>query len=91
MHQFAQLMCTIRESHEQFESQLPTFEDKVRQGQKEAVTKALKRARHENPYQYGKKGNKEQARFNASVDEALAEAQVDLTGPGTLLALECAY
>ena len=52
MDQFVQLMSTIRESHEQFKSQLSAFKDEVRQGQEEAAMKALKRVRHEKLYQY---------------------------------------
>ncbi len=42
----------------------------------------MKRARHEKPYTFNKKGNEEQATFNARVDETLAEAQADLPTAG---------
>ena len=61
------------------------------QGQEEAATKVLKRARHEKPSQYKKKGNEEQASFNTCIDELLAEAQLDLPGPGSSAALEHAH
>ena len=86
--QFAELMSTIRESQARVQEELAVFKDEVRQGQEEAVAKALKRARHEKPYQYRRKGNEEQASFNARVDEALADAQLELPGSGTSPALE---
>ena len=84
-------MSTICECHEWLESQLSAFEAEVQQGQEEATTKALKRARHEKLHQYKKKGNEEQVRFDASVNKVLAEAKVDLSGPGTTLAIERAH
>ena len=36
---------------------------------------------------YGRKGNEDQVSFNAYIDEALAEAQLDLPGPGTSMAI----
>ena len=91
MDQFAQLMSTIRESQARLQDELSAFKDEVRQGQEEAATKALRRARHEKPYQYKRKGNEEQASFNARVDESLAEAQLELPGAGTSSALERAH
>ena len=55
--QFAQLMGAIKDSKQEFQSQLCAFKEEIRQGQEEAATKALKRARHEKPNQYQKKGN----------------------------------
>ena len=89
--QFVQLMSAIKTSQDQFQKDLCTFKDEVRQGKEESATKALKRARHEKPYQCRSKGNEEQAGFNAKVEEALAEAQLDLPGPGTFQALESAH
>ena len=63
-----QLMSAIKTSQDQFQRDLCAFKDEIRQGQEEAATKALKRARHERPYQYKRKGNEEQAGFNAKVD-----------------------
>ena len=63
--------------------ELSAFKDEVHQGQEEAATKAIKRARFEKPYQYKKKGKEEQASFNACVDEALAEVQLELPEAGT--------
>ena len=45
----------------------------------EAATKAVKRARYENPYVFGKCGNEEQASFNVKVKEALSQAESDLS------------
>ena len=91
MDQFAELMRTIQSSQARFESQLSSFKDEMRQGQEEAATKALKRARHERPYVFRRKGNEEQAAFNARLDEALTEAQMDLAGPSTSVALGRAH
>ncbi len=53
-----------------------------------SATAALKRAKHDKPYSFKKKGNEEQATFNARIDEALAETQSTLAGAGTSPALE---
>ena len=50
----------------------------MRQGQEEAATKALKRAKFEKPYTYRRKGNEEQAVFNSRLDETVAEAETEL-------------
>ena len=89
--QFSQLLSAIKESHARFDAKLTDFREEMRQFQEEAATKALKRARHEKPYQFKRKGNEEQATFNAQVDEALAEAQLELPGPSTSPALERAH
>ena len=70
---------------------LSAFKEEVHQGQEDAVTKALRRARYEKPYQFCRKGNKEQTSFNVRVDEALSDAQLDLPRPGTSPALKRAY
>ena len=88
MDQFVQLMSMVCESQVRLQDELSVFKDKVCQGQEEVATKALKRVRHEKPYQYQSKGNEEQASFTACVIEALAEAQLELPGVGTSLALE---
>ena len=46
--------------------------------------------RYEKPYEYKRKGNQEQAAFNAKVNEAVAEAelQIEEAGPSTAPALE---
>ena len=85
--QFATLMAKISRSNVQVATQLTEFKDEVRLGQEEAASKVLKRARHDKPYQYKRKGNEEQATFNTRVDEALAEAQLDLPGAETSPAL----
>ena len=76
--QFAQLMGAITESHSRMEEKLGEFRTEVRQGQEEAAAKALKRARYEKPYAFKRKGNEEQAEFNAKVDETAAEAEAEL-------------
>ena len=86
--QFSQLLSAIKESHTRFNAKLNNFREEIRQYQEEAATKALKRARHEKPYQFKRKGNEEQAAFNAQVDEALAEAQLKLLGQSTSPVLE---
>ena len=50
--------------------------------------KVVKRARHEKPYGFKKKGNEEQSNFNSGVEETLAEAEAELAGVGASLALE---
>ena len=50
----------------------------MRQGQEEAATKALKRAKFDKPYAYRKKGNEEQAVFNSCLDKTVAEAETEL-------------
>ena len=55
------------------------FCDKIRQGQENAAAEALKWARYDKPYVFRKRGNEEQANFNAKVDEALAQATSDLS------------
>ena len=86
-----QLLSAIKESHARFDAKFTDFREEMRQCQQEVVTKALKRARHEKPYQFKRKGNEEQAAFNAQVDEALAEGQLELPGQSTSPALERAY
>ena len=56
--QLSKLLASIQKSQGRFEKQLLAFKEKVRQGQEDAATKALKRARHEKPYQFHGKGNK---------------------------------
>ena len=52
--------------------------------------KALKRARYEKPYTFKRKGNEEQATFNAKLDETVADAESELTeaGPAAAPALQ---
>ena len=77
----SKLLASIQKSQARFEKQLSAFKEEVRQDQEDAATKALKRARHKKPYQFCRKGNKEQASFNADVEEALSKAQLDLPDP----------
>jgi hypothetical protein len=72
------------------EERFEEFRTEVRQGQEDAAAKALKRAKYEKPYTYKRKGNEEQATFNAKLDEKIAEAEVELAeaGPSTTPALQ---
>ena len=67
------------------------FQRQCSAGPRRSTNKALKRVRHEKPYQYKRKGNEEQAGFNTKVDYALAEAQLDLPDLGTSQAIERAH
>ena len=89
--QFAELMSKIQESQARLHDELSVFKEEVRQGQEEAATKAIERARYEKPYQYKRKGNEEQAAFNPRVDEALAKIQLELPEARTTPALECTH
>ena len=89
--QFSQLLSTIKESHMRFDAKLTDFREEMRQGQEEAAMKALKRARHEKPYQFKRKGNEELAAFNAQVDEALTEVRLELPGRSASSVLERAH
>ena len=57
------------------EEKFTHFQAEARQGQEEAVTKALKRARFEKTYSFKWKGNEAHVLFNAKVDETLAQAE----------------
>lgn len=77
--QFAQLMSAISASQTRMDEKLEQFQDEIRHGQEEAASRALKRARYDKPYTFRKRGNEEQANFNAKVDEAFAQAESDLS------------
>jgi gas vesicle protein len=77
--QFAQLMAAFQASQDRFDRRFSEFQAEVRQGQEDAAAKALKRVRRDKPYPFKRKGNEEQATFNDKVDEAMAEAQAELT------------
>ena len=85
------VMTAVQASQGCLESPFAALKDEVRHGQEEAAAKAVKLARHEKPYTFQKKGNEEQATFNARVDETLAEAQADLPTAGTSPALTRAH
>ena len=89
--QFAQLMSAINATQSRLDAKLADFQEEIRQGQEAAATKAVKRARYEKPYTYRRRGNEEQATFNARVDESLAQAENDLASvtavPATTTAL----
>ena len=72
------------------EERFAKFRAEIRLGQEDATAKALKQARYEKPYEYKRKSNQEQAAFNAKMDEAVAEAelQIEEAGPSTAQALE---
>ena len=88
--QFAQLMDAISATQTHMDVKFAEFQPEVHGGQKHAVVKALKRARHEKPYEYKRKGNEEQVAFNAKLDEAVVEAETQLeeAGPSTAPALQ---
>ena len=77
--QFAQLMSAITDLQARMDRKLAQFKDEIHQGQEEAASRALKRARYDKPYTFRKRGNEEQANFNAKVDETLAQAESDLS------------
>ena len=58
------------------EERFAEFRAEIWLGQEDAAAKALKRARYEKLYEYNRKSNQEQAAFNAKVDEAVAEAEL---------------
>ena len=88
--QFSLLMGAFSASQTRIEERFAEFRAEIRLGQEDAAAKALKRARYEKPYEYKRKGNQEQAAFNAKVDEAVAEAEllIEEAGPSTAPAME---
>ena len=86
--QFAQLMAAIQASQERFDNKFAEFRAEVRQGQEDAAAKAVKKVRHEKPYSFKRKGNEEQAGFNEKVEDAIAEAQIHLSGDGSAPVIE---
>ena len=72
---FSQLMGAITASQSLVDAKLQQFREEIWQGQEEAATKSLKRARYDKPYVFRKCGNEEHATFNAKVDETLAQAK----------------
>ena len=88
--QFSLLMGAFSASQTRMEERFAEFRAEIRLEQEDAAAKALKRARYEKPYEYKRKGNQEQAAFNAKVDEAVAEAELHIeeAGPSTAPALE---
>ena len=77
--QFTSLLTAIQESERRLDQKLADFKADVRQAQDEAATKAVHRMRHDKPFEYKKKANGEQARFNAQVEETVQEAQEALS------------
>ena len=80
--QFAQLMGAINASQARMEEKFTEFRAEVWQGQEDAAAKALKRARYKKPYAFKRKDNKEQAAFNAKLDERVAKAEAEPAGAG---------
>ena len=80
--QFTQLMKAITSSQARMEAKFAEFRSEVRQGQEDAAARALKRACHEKPYSFKRKGNEEQASFNSKVDESITEAKSELAEAG---------
>ena len=70
--QFSLLMGAFSASQTRMEERFAEFRAEIRLEQEDAAARALKRARYEKPYEYKRKGNQEQAAFNAKVDEAVA-------------------
>ena len=88
--QFTQLMEAITAAQTPMDEKFSEFQVEVRQGMEEAAAKALKRARYEKPYTFKRKGNEEQATFNAKLDETVADVESELTeaGPAAAPALQ---
>ena len=79
--QFAKLMDAIQASQARMDTKLAEFQNQVCRSQDEAAAKAVKKSRSaEAPYQYKKKGNEAQAKFNSEVEDAVQEAMDELEG-----------
>ena len=79
--QFAKLMDAIQASQARMDTKLADFQYQVCRSQDEAAAKAVKKSRSaEAPYQYKKKGNEAQAKFNSEVEDAVQEAMDELEG-----------
>ena len=77
--QFQQLMSAINAGQARLDRRIDEFRAELRVGQEEAAAKALKKAQLEKTYRYRRKGNEEQAGFNARVEESLLEAQAEIS------------
>ncbi len=75
---FAQLIEAISSSEARMTERFAKFQAEVRQGQEDVPAKALKKAKYDKPYAFKRKGNEEQAKFNAHIDESLAEVDDEL-------------
>ena len=62
--------------------------EEVRQGQEEAMVRALNRARTDKPYTFKKKDNEEQATFNFKVQESLREVETELESAEKALVID---
>ncbi len=86
--QFTTLLETFKSSHERLESRLGMVKAEIQWSQDETAAKAVKRAQHEKPYVFRKKGNEEQAGFNSHISENIAETDTELAGVAASPALE---
>ena len=83
--QFNTLMESITATQLKLDSKLEKFGEQMKRSQEEVAVKAVKRAKTglEKPFEFKKKGNEEQAHFNARVEEKFQEAQAELDGKST--------
>ena len=87
---FTLWMGPFSASQVRMEEKFAEFYAEIRLGQEDAAANALERSRYEKPHEYKHKGNKQQAAFNAKLDEAVAEAklQIEEAGPSKAPAVE---
>ena len=71
-------MSAITASQTRMDEKFAQFQGEIRQCREEAAAKALKHAWYDKPYIFRKRGDEEQASFNAKVDKALTQAESDL-------------
>ena len=77
--QLSLLLSAINNSQKKMDKKLAEFRAEMRKGQEDTATRVLKRARlQDKPYQFKKKGNEEQAKFNEKVDDILRQAKMEL-------------
>ena len=76
---FSQLMISITASQSGVDTKLQQFGDEICQGKEEAATKAVKWTCCEKLDTFCKRRNEEQATFIAKVEEALSQAESDLS------------
>ena len=62
--------------------------EEVRQGQEEAMARALNRAHTDKPYTFKNKDNEEQATFNFKVQESLREVETELESAEKALVID---
>ena len=76
--QFALLMGVFSASQAHMEEIFVEFRSEIWLGQEDGAAKELKQALYKKPYEYKRKGNQKQVAFNAKVDEAVAEAELQI-------------